>query len=113
MRERANELLHLSKKYFDEKSKGKISTNRVFISGNGSRFDGFDSLMKYVFQYFIYRNPDEKGISNKSLIDFYFKEIESFKNFNLKNDNSNLFNSKIIQSNNLIKSKIKKLLKIG
>ena len=113
MRERANELLHLSKKYFDEKSKGKISTNRVFISGNGSRFDGFDSLMKYVFQYFIYRNPDEKDISSKSLIDFYFKEIESFKNFNLKNDNSNLFNSKIIQSNNLIKSKIKKLLKIG
>ena len=103
MRERANELLHLSKKYFDEKSKGKISTNRVFISGNGSRYDGFDSLTKYVFQHFIYRNPDEKDLSSKSLIDFYNNEIETFKNFN----------SKIIQSNNLIKSKIKKLLKIG
>ena len=103
MRERANELLHLSKKYFDEKSKGKISTNRVFISGNGSRYDGFDSLTKYVFQHFIYRNPDEKDLSSKSLIDFYNNEIEIFRNFN----------SKIIQSNNLIKSKIKKLLKIG
>ena len=103
MRERANELLHLSKKYFDEKSKGKISTNRVFISGNGSGYDGFDSLTKYVFQHFIYRNPDEKDLSSKSLIDFYNNEIETFKNFN----------SKIIQSNNLIKSKIKKLLKIG
>ena len=103
MRERANELLHLSKKYFDEKSKGKISTNRVFVSGNGSAYDGFDSLTKYVFQHFIYRNPDEKDLSSKSLIDFYNNEIETFKNFN----------SKIIQSNNLIKSKIKKLLKIG
>ena len=113
MRERANELLHLSKKYLDEKSKGKISTNRVFISGNGSEYDGFDSLTKYVFQHFIYRNPDEKDISSKSLIDFYNNEIETFKNFNSKNETSSLFNSKIIQSNNLIKSKIKKLLKIG
>ena len=113
MRERANELLHLSKKYLDEKSKGKISTNRVFISGNGSKYDGFDSLTKYVFQHFIYRNPDEKDISSKSLIDFYNNEIETFKNFNSKNETSSLFNSKIIQSNNLIKSKIKKLLKIG
>ncbi len=113
MRERANELLQISKKYFDEKSKGKISTNRVFISGNGSDYDGFDSLMKYVFQYFIYRNADEKDISKKTLINFYFNEYKTLKNFNMKNDNSNLFNSKIIQSNNLIKSKIKKLLKIG
>ena len=102
MRERANELLQISKKYFDEKSKGKISTNRVFISGPGSKYDGFDSLMKYVFQYFIYRNPKEKDIKGKSLIDFYFNENKKFKNFNLKNENSNLFNSKIIQSNNLI-----------
>ena len=113
MRERANELLQISKKYFDEKSKGKISTNRVFISGGGSEYEGFDSLMKYVFQYFIYRNPDEKDIERKSLIDFYFNENQKFRNFNLKNENSKLFNSKIIQSNNLIKSKIKKLLKIG
>ena len=113
MRERANELLQISKKYFDEKSRNKISTNRVFISGNGSNYDGFDSLMKYVFQYFIYRNPDEKDISKRTLINFYFKECKNLKNFNLKNYNSSLFNSKIIQSNNLIKSKIKKLLKIG
>tara|TARA_A100001011_G_scaffold98604_1_gene103788 strand:- start:468 stop:1655 length:1188 start_codon:yes stop_codon:yes gene_type:complete len=113
MRERANELLQISKKYFDEKSKGIITTNRVFISGTGSEYEGFDSLMKYVFQYFIYRNPDEKDIKGASLIDFYFDENKKFKNFNLKNENSNLFNSKIIQSNNLIKSKIKKLLKIG
>ena len=113
MRERANELLQISKKYFDEKSKGKITTNRVFISGSGSEYEGFDSLMKYVFQYFIYRNPDEKNIKGKTLINFYFDENKKFKNFNLKNENSNLFNSKIIQSNNLIKSKIKKLLKIG
>ena len=113
MRERANELLQISKKYFDEKSRNKISTNRVFISGNGSNYDGFDSLMKYVFQYFIYRNPDEKDISKRTLINFYFKECKNLKNFNLKNYNSSLFNSKIINNNNLIKSKIKKLLKIG
>ncbi len=113
MRERANELLHLSKRYFDEKSKGRISTNRVFISGKGSGYDGFDSLVKYIFQYFVYRNPNEKNISNMSLIDFYNNDIETFKNFNTKSENSNLFNSKIIQSNNLITSKIKKLLKIG
>ena len=113
MRERANEFIQISKKYFDEKSKGKITTNRVFISGSGSEYEGFDSLMKYVFQYFIYRNPDEKNIKAKTLINFYFDENKKFKNFNLKNENSNLFNSKIIQSNNLIKSKIKKLLKIG
>ena len=33
MRERANELLQISKKYFDEKSKGKISTNRILFLG--------------------------------------------------------------------------------
>ena len=59
--------------------------------------------MYLFFQHFIYRNPDEKDLTSKSLIDFYNNEIETFKNFN----------SKIIQSNNLIKSKIKKLLKIG
>ena len=57
--ERANELLQISK-YFDEASKGKISTNRIFISGPGSKYEGFDSLLKYVFQNFIYRNSDEK-----------------------------------------------------
>ena len=113
MRERANELLQISKKYFDEKSKGKISSNRIFISGTGATYDGFDSLVKYVFQYFIYRNPEEKDIRKKSLIEFYYKENETFNDFNSKNNNSSLFNSKIIHSNNLIKSKIKKLLKIG
>lgn len=112
MRERANELLQISKKYFEEKSKGKISTNRVFISGSGSNYEGFDSLMKYVFQYFIYRNADEKEISKKSIINFYQKEGKGFKDFNMKDEN-NLFNLKIIKSNNQIKKRIKKLLKIG
>ena len=112
MRERANELLQISKKYFEEKSKGKISTNRVFISGSGSNYEGFDSLMKYVFQYFIYRNVDEKEISKKSIINFYQKEGKGFKDFNMKDEN-NLFNLKIIKSNNQIKKRIKKLLKIG
>lgn len=112
MRERANELLQISKKYFEEKSKGKISTNRVFISGSGSNYEGFDSLMKYVFQYFIYRNADEKEISKNSLINFYLKEGNILKNFQIKDEN-NLFNLKIIKNNNLIKKRIKKLLKIG
>ena len=112
MRERANELLQISKKYFEEKSKGKISTNRVFISGSGSNYEGFDSLMKYVFQYFVYRNADEKEISKKSIINFYRKEGKGFKDFNMKDEN-NLFNLKIIKSNNQIKKRIKKLLKIG
>ena len=112
MRERANELLQISKKYFEEKSKGKISTNRVFISGSGSNYEGFDSLMKYVFQYFIYRNVDEKEISKKSIINFYQREGKGFKDFNMKDEN-NLFNLKIIKSNNQIKKRIKKLLKIG
>ena len=113
MRERANELLQISKKYFDEKSKGKISTNRVFISGPGSKYDGFDSLMKYVFQNFIYRNEDEKNVSENYLINYYTKELNNLKDFNLANENKNIFNKKLLKNNNLIKTKLKKLLKIG
>ena len=113
MRERANELLQISKKYFDEKSKGKISTNRIFISGPGSKYEGFDSLLKYVFQNFIYRNPDEKNASENYLFNYYIKESKNLNNFNLNKESKNIFNSTILNNNNLIKTKIKKLLKIG
>ena len=113
MRERANELLQISKKYFDEKSAGKITTNRIFISGNGSYYDGFDSLLKYIFQNFIYRNPDEKDLTEKYLINFYLKESKNLKDFRLNNENKNIFNSNLIIGNNQIKTKLKKLLKIG
>ena len=113
MRERANELLQISKKYFDEKSKGKISTNRIFISGPGSKYEGFDSLLKYVFQNFIYRNPDEKNASENYLFNYYIKEYKNLNNFKLNNESKNIFNSTILNNNNLIKTKLKKLLKIG
>jgi len=113
MRERANELLQISKKYFDEKSKGKISTNRIFISGQGSKYEGFDSLLKYVFQNFIYRNPDEKNASENYLFNYYIKEYKNLNNFKLNNESKNIFNSTILNNNNLIKTKLKKLLKIG
>lgn len=113
MRERANELLQISKKYFDENSKGKISTNRIFISGPGSKYDGFDSLLKYVFQNFIYRNKNEKNESENYLINFYLKENKNLNNFDFNYENKNILNSKLFNNNNLIKTKLKKLLKIG
>ena len=113
MRERANELLQISKKYFDENSKGKISTNRIFISGPGSKYDGFDSLLKYVFQNFIYRNKNEKNASENYLINFYLKENKNLNNFDFNYENKNILNSKLFNNNNLIKTKLKKLLKIG
>tara|TARA_B100000941_G_scaffold290332_1_gene272042 strand:- start:6998 stop:8185 length:1188 start_codon:yes stop_codon:yes gene_type:complete len=113
MRERANELLQISKKYFDENSKGKISTNRIFISGPGSKYNGFDSLLKYVFQNFIYRNKNEKNESENYLINFYLKENKNLNNFDFNYENKNILNSKLFNNNNLIKTKLKKLLKIG
>ena len=69
--------------------------------------------MKYVFQNFIYRNADEKNVSENYLINYYTKELNDLKDFNLANENKNIFNKKILKNNNLIKTKLKKLLKIG
>ena len=69
--------------------------------------------MKYVFQNFIYRNEDEKNVSENYLINYYTKEFNNLKDFNLANENKNIFNKKLLKNNNLIKTKLKKLLKIG
>ena len=42
-----------------------------------------------------------------------FKEYKNLNNFNLNNESKNIFNSTILNNNNLIKTKLKKLLKIG
>ena len=41
------------------------------------------------------------------------KEFNDLKNFNSNKENKNIFNKKILKNNNLIKTKLKKLLKIG
>ena len=80
---------------------------------SGTKYEGFDSLLKYVFQNFIYRNPDEKNASENYLFNYYIKEYKNLNNFKLNNESKNIFNSTILNNNNLIKTKLKKLLKIG
>ena len=55
MRERAHELLNIAKKYFEENTNNKLSINRLVISGPGAKYEGFESLSKYIFQFFVYK----------------------------------------------------------
>jgi cell division protein FtsA len=93
MRERANELLTISKNLFNDWELRDFPINRVVISGKGSRHEGFESLVKYVFQYFIYKstNIQDSSIISLKNLDSHFKELYmSNENSASKNTNFNL-----------------------
>ena len=114
MRERARELLNISKKYFEDNTNSNLSINRLVISGPGTNYDGFESLSKYIFQFFVYSNNQENLVSD----DIYC--LTNFDNDfrDLRLNIEQLSKKKIIEkeiekNTNAMKDKIKKIFNLS
>ncbi|MEC7880588.1 MAG: cell division FtsA domain-containing protein [Chloroflexota bacterium] len=110
MRERAHELLNIAKKYFEENTNNKLSINRLVISGPGTKYEGFESLSKYIFQFFVYSKNKENIVSNDmfclSNFDRNFKDLR----LNIEQLSKKKFIEKEIEKNTTaMKDKIKKI----
>ena len=77
MRERANELLTISKNLFSNWESRDFPINRIVISGSGAKYENLESLVKYIFQYFVYKSHDYHNSSIISLknLDKNYKEL--------------------------------------
>ena len=114
MRERARELLNIAKKYFEDNTNSNLSINRLVISGPGTNYDGFESLSKYIFQFFVYSNNQENLVSD----DIYC--LTNFDNDfrDLRLNIEQLSKKKIIEkeiekNTNAMKDKIKKIFNLS
>ena len=54
MRARADELLHIAKSHFEKDLSQDFIANRIVVGGKGANYKGFESLVKYIFQFFVY-----------------------------------------------------------
>ncbi len=114
MRERARELLNISKKYFEDNTNSNLSINRLVISGPGTNYDGFESLSKYIFQFFVYRNNQENLVSDDiyclSNFDNDFRDLR----LNIEQLSKKKIIEKEIEKNtNAMKDKIKKIFNLS
>jgi len=114
MRERAHELLNIAKKYFEENTNNKLSINRLVISGPGAKYEGFESLSKYIFQFFVYKKDKENLVSDDifclSNFDKKFKDLR----LNIEQLSKKKFIEKEIERNtNAMKDKIKKIFNLS
>ena len=112
MRERANELLIISKNIFDEWKLRDFPINRVVISGSGSKYENFETLVKYIFQYFVYKSQSVHNssiISLKNLDKNYSELYLSDMDFASKNINFNLSKNYHSLSNKIDLSRLKKV----
>ena len=114
MRERARELLNIAKKYFEDNTNSNLSINRLVISGPGTNYDWFESLSKYIFQFFVYSNNQENLVSD----DIYC--LTNFDNDfrDLRLNIEQLSKKKIIEkeiekNTNAMKDKIKKIFNLS
>ena len=114
MRERARELLNISKKYFEDNTNSNLSINRLVISGPGTNYDGFESLSKYIFQFFVYSNNQENLVSDDiyclSNFDNDFRDLR----LNIEQLSKKKIIEKEIEKNtNAMKDKIKKIFNLS
>ena len=114
MRERARELLNIAKKYFEDNTNSNLSINRLVISGPGTNYDGFESLSKYIFQFFVYSNNQENLVSDDiyclSNFDNDFRDLR----LNIEQLSKKKIIEKEIEKNtNAMKDKIKKIFNLS
>ena len=114
MRERARELLNISKKYFEDNTNSNLSINRLVISGPGTNYDGFESLSKYIFQFFVYSNNQENLVSDDiyclTNFDNDFRDLR----LNIEQlSKKKIFEKEIEKNTNAMKDKIKKIFNLS
>ena len=103
-----------SNEYFEDNTNSNLSINRLVISGPGTNYDGFESLSKYIFQFFVYSNNQENLVSD----DIYC--LTNFDNDfrDLRLNIEQLSKKKIIEkeiekNTNAMKDKIKKIFNLS
>tara|TARA_Y100000590_G_scaffold469629_1_gene658772 strand:+ start:1921 stop:3129 length:1209 start_codon:yes stop_codon:yes gene_type:complete len=114
MRERAHELLSITKKYFEGNADTKLSINRLVISGPGTNYDGFESLSKYIFQFFVYKKEQEGLFSEDILCLSNFDKNYQDHRLNIEQLSKKEFIGKEIEKNTIaMKDKIKKIFNLS
>ncbi len=114
MRERAHELLSIAKKYFEGNADTKLSINRLVISGPGTNYDGFESLSKYIFQFFVYKKEQEGLFSEDILCLSNFDKNYQDHRLNIEQLSKKEFIGKEIEKNTIaMKDKIKKIFNLS
>jgi len=114
MRERANELLNISKKSFEDSSTNNLSINRLVISGPGTKYEGFESLSKYIFQFFIYMPNKILNISEP--IECLASFQQNYKNLKLiipEISTKKILGIEINKNKIYMKNKLKKLFNLN